>query len=88
LTINNELTENKEIHMIALDTKDVFGSVAYRLLDQSHQSIGFPQNIRKLLIDSCEHEIGNIINSGSYADKPINKDEKAITQAINLDNES
>jgi hypothetical protein len=69
LIINHEFTENKEIHMIALDTEDVFGSVAYRLLDHNLQSIDFPQNIRKLLIDSYEDEIGNIISSGSHPDE-------------------
>jgi hypothetical protein len=64
LAINHALIEIRELHIIVLDMEAIFGSVAHRLLDHNLQSMDFPKNIRKLLIDSYKNSNGDIINNG------------------------
>jgi hypothetical protein len=62
LAINYAISEYRQLYILALDMKDVFGSVAHRLFGYNLECTNISTQLRKVVIDSYEGAIVNIIS--------------------------
>jgi hypothetical protein len=65
IAINHSITEHRQLHILALDIKDVFGSVAPMLLDHNLECMNLPLQLGKIAIDSYKCASVNMMSRGA-----------------------
>jgi hypothetical protein len=67
--INDAVEKKKQLYLLALDLRDAFGSIPHDLIEENLQSIGVPERLRRLIMNSYKGATIQMQTKAGFTDK-------------------